>query len=174
MILLLQFLGTTAFFLYMLFTVLAIVKGAPYIRSKKKSIDSILTLLGNNRDSALIDLGAGDGQVLLALAKNGHTNLTGVEINPFIVIYARIRVFLAGYHGVIRISWGNMWKIKTSNYSRIIVYGFPTIMSEMYRKIKSENLGRQKTLISNSFPVPDETISDQDGTVYKYIIEESN
>lgn len=170
-ILIMQLIGVLIFFFYMLFAVTAIIKGAPYIRTKKASLEAIVHLMPKNKDLKILDLGSGDGQVMLALKRNGYLLVDGIEIQPFLVLLSGIRLWIHGYNRYGKGRWGNMWRVDTSGYDVIIVYGFPTIMRELYQKIKREQRA-PKLIISNSFQIQGVRLLQQEGNVYTYLTEE--
>ncbi|MBN3290074.1 EFMT2 methyltransferase, partial [Polypterus senegalus] len=53
-----------------------------FVRFGKESIDRIVTWLKNHnfpKDSSVLDIGTGNGMLLVEMAKNGFTNLTGID-----------------------------------------------------------------------------------------------
>lgn len=65
--------------------------GAPFVPSRRKELDIIfkkLYKLGKN--DLLVDLGSGDGKVLKVASDFGARAL-GIELNPFLVIFSKIR-----------------------------------------------------------------------------------
>src|ERR1700721_4121621 len=82
--------------------------GAPYLPTLKRPIENALDLAGIKSGQTLIDLGSGDGRIMLAAAKRG-VKVIGFEINPLLVIVSRYR--LRRYHDA-QIIWGNYWRHK--------------------------------------------------------------
>ena len=66
--------------------------GAPFVPSKKREIeDAFKKLYPLSKKDFLIDLGSGNGKVLEIASKFGSRSL-GLEINPFLIIYSKIRL----------------------------------------------------------------------------------
>ena len=86
---------------------LTIFFGPPYLRTHKVPIETALDLMGIKRGSHLLDLGSGDGSVLLAAAKRGAF-VTGYEINPALVLISIWRT--RNYRNQVNIKWANMWR----------------------------------------------------------------
>lgn len=91
--------------------------GPPYVRTHKASIQTALDLLEIKEGSRLLDLGSGDGAVLLAGAKRG-AKVIGYEINPFLVLIARWRT--RSYNEQVKVHWGDMWKAEINDQTQNI------------------------------------------------------
>jgi hypothetical protein len=78
--------------------------GAPYVPSLRKEVSAAFSeLYPLGADDMVVDLGSGDGSVLLAASKTG-ARCVGVELNPILVALSRLRL---GMRADIRLS--NMW-----------------------------------------------------------------
>lgn len=130
--------------------ILSIIKGAPYVRSKRGAISAMVELAELKESDRILDYGAGDGEVVLAFANAGARFVRGVEINLFLVLVANLRILMAGKWKIARVTWGNMWWYDTNGYTIVVVYGFPNIMKDLAAKLKQETVGQRKVL-SNSF-----------------------
>jgi len=65
--------------------------GAPFVPSRRKELQIIFKELYKLSDmDLLIDLGSGDGKVLKAANEHGARAL-GIELNPFLVLFSKIR-----------------------------------------------------------------------------------
>lgn len=62
---------------------------APYLGSDSSTIDDILELAGMSQGEALLDIGAGDGRVLIRAIRRGAGRVTGWEINPSVYTLGR-------------------------------------------------------------------------------------
>ena len=72
------------------------------------------------RSSLVVDLGSGDGRVMIAAARQGHLAV-GYEFNPWLVLYSRISSFAAGVSPLffrLRHIRGRFVTILTRNASR--------------------------------------------------------
>ena len=98
------------------------------------------------------DLGAGDGRILFKAAQKG-AHAVGIEINPYLVWYTRLRVFFSPYRGNITVIWGNLWQTDTSPADVVFVYLIPWRMKGLAGKLKSE-LNNTALVVSNSFIFP--------------------
>ena len=65
-----------------------VLSGAPYIPSASSDLTAMLELLGPAAGRRVVDLGSGDGRVVIALARAGFVS-EGVEIIPLLVWRSR-------------------------------------------------------------------------------------
>jgi len=62
----------------------------PYVPATPAQVSNVLTGLSNRPlPSRLLDIGSGDGRIVMATAGAGFQS-TGVEINPWLVLYSRL------------------------------------------------------------------------------------
>src|SRR5260370_12084605 len=58
----------------------------PYVPTPAKVVDAMLDLAGINAADVLVDLGSGDGRIVVTAAKRFGISATGVEIDPDLVL----------------------------------------------------------------------------------------
>ncbi len=91
---------------------LSVFRGPPYLRTHKVPVETALDLLGVKKGSHVLDLGSGDGSVLIAAAKRG-ARATGYEINPLLALISKWRS--RRYRQLVTIHWANMWRAEISS-----------------------------------------------------------
>jgi hypothetical protein len=135
---------------------LVILRGAPYLPTKRKYTSVALDMLGLKKGQTLVDLGCGDATVLIAAAKKGIKGV-GYEINPFLYFWAKWRT--RKYKDV-TIKLGDMWLIPLPKETDgIYVFLIDHFMEKLDRKIKAER-GKQKIkLVSFAFPIPGKRVA---------------
>ena len=79
--------------------------GPPYVPTLKRDLDQLFAALQLSSRHRLVDLGAGDGRVLVRAAQAG-AKVAGVEINPLLTWLANFRLRRTGN----RVTAGNMWQ----------------------------------------------------------------
>lgn len=84
----------------------AVLFGLPYLPTHRRDLKMIFDYLGVDDQDLIVDLGFGDGSVLVEAAKRG-AGVAGVEINPLLVVVARWRLRRSGFMKGIRV--GNMF-----------------------------------------------------------------
>src|SRR5690606_558532 len=86
--------------------VFVIFYGAPYLPTFKKSVDEALDLIDLQAGQTLLELGCGDGRVLIAAAERG-LKVVGYELNPLLAALSWVRT--RKYAGRVQVVWGNYW-----------------------------------------------------------------
>nr|XP_035960472.1 ATP synthase subunit C lysine N-methyltransferase isoform X4 [Halichoerus grypus]XP_035960482.1 ATP synthase subunit C lysine N-methyltransferase isoform X4 [Halichoerus grypus] len=95
----------------------------PFVPATTKQIENVVKMLRCRRGS-LVDIGSGDGRIVIAAAKAGFRAF-GVELNPWLVWYSRYRAWREGVHGSAKFYVSDLWKVTFSQYSNIIIFGVP-------------------------------------------------
>jgi len=102
------------------------------------TVQRILFLAGLREGERVVDLGCGDGRIVVAAAKAYHVWATGVEIDPFRVLYGRIWILLAGVRGRARILRRNMYTFDLTNIDVVILFLSATANFKLQTKLKRE------------------------------------
>lgn len=143
-----------------------IFRGAFFAQSQRKEIEKMILLANIKSDDKAVDLGSGDGRLLIALAKVGAETY-GYEINPILVWWSRYKIKRAGLSKKAFVYWKNFWSINLSNFNIVSVYGTKHIMDELEKKLKKE-LKPDARVISNYFIFPTWQHSKKEGSAYLY------
>jgi hypothetical protein len=139
--------------------------GAPYLPTLEPQVQAALDLAGLKTGDTLLELGCGDGKVLIAAARQG-INTVGYELNPLLVIVAWLRT--RRYHRNVRIIWGDFWQRPWPEAQAIFTFLLPKYMSKLDKKIVQYSHKSVK-LVSFAFEIPDKTPNRQKAGVYLYI-----
>lgn len=110
----------------------------PYVATKKDKIGTIIKLAKIKHGETVVDLGCGDGRLLFAAAKLGAFAI-GYEVNPFLVLWTRIKAYFGHLRGVrvhleggispaqvrdlITVKRRDLWRADLSAADVIFVYG---------------------------------------------------
>ena len=111
--------------------------GAPFEPTSDKKVKKMIRLAKIKKGDKAVDLGSGDGRIVIALAKAG-AEAHGYEINPFLVLLSKYKIKRAGLKGKAFIHWKNFWKISFRKYDVIMMFQFKTIMHRLEKKLKKE------------------------------------
>lgn len=106
--------------------------GAPYLPTLGPQVRAALELVDLRAGDTLLELGCGDGRVLVAAAKQG-LNVVGYELNPLLVITAWFRT--RRYRKQVRIIWGNFWQKPWPPVDAIFVFLLPKYMPKLNTKV---------------------------------------
>ena len=112
-------------------------RGGMYVPSKDGRVKKMIDLLEIKRGEKVIDLGSGDGRVVIALAQAG-AQAYGYEINPFLVSRARKKIKKLGLDKKAFIFQKNFWKEDLSEFDAVAVYGLPNMMKGLENKLSKE------------------------------------
>ena len=134
----------------------------PYIPATDKQIQNILICL-KGRSGALVDLGSGDGRIILSVMKaNGSNNYfniekaDGVELNPWLVLYSKYskwRHRRSITSGSVSFYKKDIFKTDLGIYDNIVVFGVEGLMTELECKLEHD-LKSNGVLIACRFPLP--------------------
>lgn len=153
-------------FIFFQIVLLTIFWGGIYVPTRRETIKKILNLAKVKPGESAVDLGSGDGRIVIALAKAG-AEAHGYEINPLLVWLARQNIRKAGLSGKAFIHWKSFWGIDFSKFSVVVVFGISHIMKRLESKLKKE-VSADVRVISNGFTFPTWPQSEKDSCVYLY------
>ena len=139
-------------------TALALVYGdtlrtrVPLYLSNAAAVRALRDLLPTDRPLSFLDIGAGTGTVLAAIASS-HSNIVvqGVERAPipFLLAFASALLRRHAY----RVRWGNLWSTDLSGQDVVYAYLSPVPMSSLWEKARRE-MRPGSLLVSFRFVIP--------------------
>jgi len=112
------------------------------------------------------DLGAGDGRVVIALARRG-AEAHGFEINPLLVLLARWNVRRAGLTGKAFIHCASFWRADLSAFDSLTLFQGSTVMRHLEAKVQRE-LAPGARVVSDCWGFPTLVPERMCGTVFCY------
>lgn len=124
--------------------------GAIYYPTTDSSVAQMLKLCQAGSKDTLIDLGSGDGRILIAAAKIG-TVAIGYEINPFLVLKSRRYIREAGLEKLATVYWKSFWKADFSRATIVTVYLFPHLMNRLQRLLEKK-VDYPILVVANDYP----------------------
>jgi precorrin-6B methylase 2 len=125
--------------------------GAPYVPTRRKQREAALDLLDLKSGQTLIDLGCGDGAMLITAAKRG-INAVGYEINPVLVAIAWLRT--RRYGNKVKIVQGNFWHKKWPKADGVFVFLTERYMERLHSSMQTR-FTKPVKLVTYGFSVPD-------------------
>lgn len=142
-------------------------RGAFYVPTKRKYVPRIITMLDPKPGEKVVDLGSGDGRLLIALAEAG-AEAHGYEHNPLLVARSRALCRKRGLEKKAFVHMENFWNADLSSFDGAIIYGIPYIMARLEKKLRAE-LHPGARVVSNAFKFPSWKPAAKDRGVYLYI-----
>ncbi len=140
--------------------------GAFYVQSQDNQVEKMIEFAEIKSQEKAVDLGAGDGKIVIALAKKG-IEAHGYEINPILVWKARQKINKARLNKKAFMHWGNLWGKNISDFDIIIIYGISFAMEKLEKKFKKE-AKKNARIICNQFCFPTWLPIKKDKKVYLY------
>lgn len=135
--------------------------GAPYLPTLEPQITAAFELLKLKKGQTVLELGCGDGKVLVWAAEHGY-RAVGVELNPFLVAVAWLRT--RRYHGRVTVRFGNYWRMRWPESDGVFVFLLDKFMPALDKRMKSY----KKPLASVAFRVPGRTQTAEKRGVFLY------
>lgn len=125
--------------------------GAPYVPTMRRQTDAALDLLDLKPGQTLLELGSGDGRVARRAAERG-LRVIGYELNPFLVIWARIANYR--YRKQVKIIWGDYWRFDWPHADGVFVFLIDHFMEKLDKKIIQQYKNQPVKLVSFAFRIP--------------------
>jgi len=123
---------------YLVFGVLfPLGRGAIFVPSSREKTLQMSDLAEVAPGERAVDLGSGDGRVVIELARRGAA-AEGYEINPVLVLVSRWNIRRAGLSGQAVIHWGSFWRAVLAPFTVVIVFQGSFIMRRLERKLRRE------------------------------------
>lgn len=122
----------------------------------------------------VVDLGCGDGRIVVAAARDFGARATGVEIDPFRVLWAKLWILCLGLHRRARVVRGNMYTARVTDASVVVLFLSATSNFKLQERIRGE-LSPGSRVVSYYHPIwgwePDLVGEARDGhPIYVYSI----
>lgn len=137
--------------------------GAPYLPTLTPQVRAAFDLLRLRPGDTLLELGCGDGKVLLAAAERG-CRAVGIELNPLLAVIAWLRT--RKYRGRVIVRCGNFWRMRWPESDAVYTFLLNRYMPELDKRMREQG-GK---LASVAFQVPGrEPAAEQNGVfLYDY------
>lgn len=123
----------------------------PFVPATSTQIENVLKVL-QTRSGSLVDIGSGDGRIVIAAAKRGF-KAVGFELNPWLVWYSRYKAWREGVHHSTSFYISDLWKVSFSQYSNVVIFGVPQMMEQLEIKLQTE-LQSSAKVVACRFPFP--------------------
>ena len=138
----------------------------PYVPTPDKVVERMLDLADVQPSDYVIDLGSGDGRIVIAAAKRGASG-HGIDLDPDRISEARNNASNAGVDNQIMFMEGNIFETDFSEASVITMYLLPSVNKKLRPELLSK-LTPGTEIVSHSFDMgewkPDKEVVVETGT----------
>jgi Methyltransferase domain len=147
-------------------------KDVVWVPTPDELVDKMLRMAKATAQDYVVDLGAGDGKIAIAAAKNFGANSLGIEYNPDMVKLANCMVQVEGVGNKTKIIQGDIFKEDFTKANVITMYLLPELNLCVRHRILGMRPGTRVT--SHQFTMgdwgPDETAEFDYRTAYLWIV----
>lgn len=126
---------------------------SPWWRTNNKTARALCKVAKISEKDYLIDLGCGDGEVLVTAAAMYKASGIGVEIDPLRVFIARLRVMVKGVSSRVIIVRGNLFETDFTPATVVIVYLVPKTLKRLEPLFRSQ-LKPGTRVVSYMYQIP--------------------
>lgn len=145
---------------------LPVFHGPVFVPSTARAIATMIVLAKLKKSDKIIDMGSGDGEILLTLGRKGYAAL-GCEINPLLIRKSRQRIKESELEKLLKVKQQSFWDIDFSKYDVVFLYGTNYIMERLEKKLQQE-LKPGSRIVSNYFQFPNWQASGHKGKIRVY------
>jgi len=111
---------------------------APYVPTPWPIVDAMLDLAGIRADDLLMDLGCGDGRLVVTAAKRFGARGYGVDINPELVALANRKAAEAGVADRVRFEQRDLFQTDLGDATVLTLYLLPQMVVELVPRILAQ------------------------------------
>ncbi|PRP85728.1 hypothetical protein PROFUN_06322 [Planoprotostelium fungivorum] len=139
----------------------------PYVPSTPDNMEAVFEMLPIKqlRGKKFVDLGSGDGRMVIEAAKNGMTAV-GIEINPWLTRTAKKNAKDDEEAENAEFLTGDLWKTDIQDADVVLFFGVPNTMKRFAEKMKEAKPGTFVLSVEN--PIPGWKEEDSLSGVYLY------
>jgi len=129
--------------------------GSPFVPSKKKELELILSKCNLKKGMTFMDLGCGEGRAVRMAVKKYNVTGIGVDVNPLLLVVAKLLSRLDKLH-TIRFERKNILTYDLSSADVIYIFLLPSLITKLVphfeRSLKNDTL-----VVSHGFKIPEWT-----------------
>lgn len=111
---------------------------SPFVTSPPIVVERMLALAGVTAEDYVVDLGSGDGRIVIAAAKRHGARAMGVEYDPKLVALSRQNAIAQGVADRTRFIEGDLFQVDLSEATVVTVYLLPDVNRKLRDKLLAE------------------------------------
>ncbi|MEI7447361.1 MAG: methyltransferase domain-containing protein, partial [Burkholderiales bacterium] len=125
----------------------------PYVTTPQNVVDAMLELGGVGPSDTLIDLGSGDGRIVLTAARRWGTKGVGIEIDPRLVSLANLEARRQGLDALASFVVDDIFRADLSRATVITMYLLPDVNLLLRPRLRALRPGTR--LVSHDWDMGD-------------------
>lgn len=129
-----------------------------FVPSPMDVVDMMLSVSDPSPDEVLVDLGSGDGRIIINASRNYGCLSIGVEKNPRLVDLTTRRIHSAEIRNA-KVYWGDIHEYDISRADVVTLYLLPETLSELRPKLLMLKKGAR--VVSHDFKIPGMTPAEE-------------
>ena len=110
----------------------------PYIPSTKVAVDELLRIAGVGADDLVVDMGSGDGRIVIAAARDYGARGVGIEIDPGLVAESTENARLAGVADRVVFRHGDVLKADIGAATVVTLYLLPGLVEKLKPRLLAQ------------------------------------
>jgi SAM-dependent methyltransferase len=122
----------------------------PFITTPPEVVERMLELAGTRADDLVVDLGSGDGRIVIAAARKYGARGLGIELDGKLVRRSRENAEAAGVADKVRFVEGDVLVADLSQATVVTVYLLPALMGQLQARFIDE-LAPGTRIVSHAF-----------------------
>jgi len=143
--------------------------GGPYVPTKPEIAHQMLRVANITPQDVVVDLGSGDGRLVIAATQAGAKHSRGYEIHPGLVKLSNWKIRRAGFEERAIVLNHSMWDANLDGVSVVFLYQIPYAMGRMKRLLESQ-LAPGARIVSHAFELPGWEPDQREGNILLYTI----
>lgn len=110
--------------------------------------------LQGGKGSSFVDLGSGDGRLVIEAAKQGFSRCVGFELNPLLIALSYVNAARAGVLGRVSFTRRDFWNANLDSATVISCFGVNSIMGRLADKMQKRSIDGHAPLLICLFRFP--------------------
>lgn len=154
--------------LYLITQFVSLFSRAPFVPTGNKRVREMIRLAKIAPGMCVVDLGCGDGRIVLAAAKAG-AHAEGYEMNIFLVWWSRLILWFEGFAKNSHIYFGSYFGKDLKDMDVVFLYVLPSEMKRIESWLQT-SLKPGARVIVHAFPFPTWKSEEVHERVYVYSV----
>ena len=145
----------------------------PYVQTPPKVVTAMLRMARVGSKDVVVDLGCGDGRIIVAAAREFGARGIGYDIDPQRISEARRNAERAGVTARAQFVQKDLFNVDISEATVVTVFLLPAVLDKIRSRLL-EDLAPGTRIVSHSFPIrnwkPDQKLEVESRTLYLFTV----